>query len=123
MEQFIVDYVVEHFKKNTSKKRLINNQQLDLLMQTDLNTTAFHDSGIRALVHYLRVNVDITNESGEKGWICATTDGYYLSYNANDILMHLTSFEGKIAKMRRVHNKGLQVLMDKIYYKQQELNF
>ena len=123
MEKFIVDFVVDYFKTKTSKKKQINNQQLDTLIQNSLGTTPFSDSGIRELIHYLRVNVEITNEEGERGWICASSDGYYLTYNATDILQHLESFEGKIRKMRRVHSKGMEVLVNKIYYKQAEMKF
>jgi hypothetical protein len=123
MEQFVVDFVVDYFKTKTTKRKQINNQQLDSLMQESLGTNAFGDGGIRALIHYLRVNIVITNEQGEKGWISASSDGYYLTYNPTDILAHLEQFEGKIRKMRRVHSKGMEILMEKIYYKQTEMQF
>ena len=123
MEKFIVDFVVDYFKNKTSRKKQINNQDLDALLQLELGTNPFHDSGIRALIHYLRVKVPIENESGDKGWICASSDGYYLTYNPIDILTHLQQFEGKIRKMMLVHRKGMSMLVDKIYYKQQEIDF
>jgi hypothetical protein len=123
MEKFITDFVVEHFKNNTSKKKQITNQNLDELLQLSLGVTPFSDAGIRGLIHYIRVHITIENEQGEKGWICGTIDGYYLSYNAVDILTHLNQFEGKIRKMMVVHKKGMSMLVDKIYYKQQELKF
>lgn len=123
MEKFITDFVVEHFKANTSKKKQITNQNLDELMQLSLGITPFSDGGIRALIHYIRVHITIENEQGEKGWICGTVDGYYLTYNPIDILTHLNQFEGKIRKMMVVHKKGMSMLVDKIFYKQQELNF
>jgi hypothetical protein len=43
MEKFIVDFVVNHFKTKTSKKKQINNQQLDLLIQTKLSTNPLSD--------------------------------------------------------------------------------
>lgn len=123
MEKFITDFVVDYFKAKTSKKKQITNQELDELLQLQLGTTAFSDAGIRALVHYIRVHITIENEEGEKGWICGTTDGYYLTYNAVDILTHLNQFEGKIRKMMLVHKKGMSMLVDKIYYKQAEMQF
>lgn len=123
MEKFITDFVVEHFKANTSKKKQITNQNLDELMQLNLGITPFSDAGIRALIHYIRVHITIENEQGEKGWICGTVDGYYLTYNPIDILTHLNQFEGKIRKMMVVHKKGMSMLVDKIFYRQQELNF
>jgi hypothetical protein len=123
MEKFITDFVVEHFKINTSKKKQITNQKLDELLQISLGITPFSEGGIRALIHYIRVHITIENEQGEKGWICGTADGYYLTYNAIDILTHLNQFEGKIRKMMTVHKRGMSMLVDKIFYKQQELNF
>lgn len=123
MESFVTDFVVSYLKENTSKKKQITNQQLDDLLQLQLGTTAFSDGGIRALIHYIRVHITIENEQGEKGWICGTTDGYYLTYNAVDILTHLNRFESNIRKMMLVHKKGMSILVDKIYYKQAEIQF
>ena len=123
MEAFITDFVVNHFKHKTSRRKQITNQQLDDLLQLELGTTAFSEAGIRALIHFIRVHITIENEQGEKGWICGTTDGYYLTYNAVDILEHLNQFEGKIRKMMLVHKKGMSMLVDKIYYKQAEMQF
>lgn len=123
MEKFIVDYLVLHFKTKTSKRKQINNQRLDSLLQSDLGLKPIGDGGIRAMIHYLRVNVVIENEQGEKGWICATSDGYYLTYNAIDILTHLNQFESKIRKMMLVHKKGMAMLVDKVYYKQSQMEF
>jgi hypothetical protein len=123
MEKFITDFVVDYFKAKTSKKKQITNQQLDELIQLELGTTPFSEGGIRALIHYIRVHIVIENEEGEKGWICGTADGYYLTYNAVDILTHLNQFEGKIRKMMLVHKRGMSMLVDKIYYKQAEMQF
>jgi len=123
MEKFIVDYLVDYFKTKTSKRKQINNQHLDALLQADLGLNAIGDGGIRAMIHYLRVNVVIENEEGEKGWICASSDGYYLTYNAVDILVHLNQFESKIRKMMLVHKKGMAMLVDKVYYKQSQMEF
>jgi hypothetical protein len=123
MEAFITDFVVDYFKKKTSKKKQITNVVLDELLQLELGTTAFSESGIRGLIHHIRVHIVIENEEGEKGWICGSHDGYYLSYNAVDILAHLTQFEGKINKMMLVHKKGMSMLVDKIYYKQAQMDF
>ena len=106
-----------------SKKKQITNQKLDELLQLELGTNPMSEGGIRALIHYMRVNVNIENEEGEKGWICGTSDGYYLTYNAIDILAHLNQFEGKIRKMMLVHKKGMSMLVDKIYYKQSSMDF
>jgi hypothetical protein len=123
MEKIITDFVVDYFKKKTKKNKQITNQELDILLQTDLGVRPLSEGGIRALVHYIRVNIVIENEEGEKGWICGTSDGYYLTYNAIDILTHLNQFEGKIRKMMLVHKRGMSMLVDKIYYKQAEMNF
>lgn len=123
MEKFITDFVVDYFKSKTTKKKQITNQQLDNLLQSELGCNQFHESGIRALIHYMRVHIIIENENGQKGWICGTSDGYYLSYNALDILTHLQAFEGKIRKMMMVHRKGMSMLVDKIYYTQKEIDF
>lgn len=123
MEKFITDFVVDYLKTKSSKKKQITNQKLDELMQLELGITPFSEGGIRGLIHYIRVHITIENEQGEKGWICGTVDGYYLTYNAIDILTHLNQFEGKIRKMMTVHKRGMSMLVDKIFYKQQELNF
>lgn len=123
MEKFIVDYLVDYFKTKTSKRKQINNQHLDALLQSELGLNPIGDGGIRAMIHYLRVNVVIENDEGEKGWICATSDGYYLTYNAVDILVHLNQFESKIRKMMLVHKKGMAMLVDKVYYKQTQMEF
>jgi len=121
MEKFITDYVVEYFKSMTSKKKQVNNQTLDEVLQRNLGIKSFTPSGIRSLIHFIRLNIIIENEKGEKGWICGTSEGYYLSYNAVHILEHLNQFESKIRKMMLIHKKGMSMLVDKIYYKQQEL--
>ena len=123
LDSSIVDFVVEHFKAKTTKRKQITNQQLDTLLQTEMNTRPFSDGGIRALIHHIRVHRTIVNENGEKGWICGTTDGYYLTYNAIDILTHLNQFEGKIRKMMLVHKKGMATLSEKIYYLQSKMEF
>jgi len=123
MEKFITDFVVDYFKRKTSKKKQITNRQLDEVLVNELGVKQFADADIRALIHYIRVHIIIENEEGEKGWICGTSDGYYLTYNAVDILTHLNQFESKIRKMMLVHRKGMSMLVDKIYYKQQEINF
>jgi hypothetical protein len=123
MEKFVVDFVVDYFKAKTSKRKQITNQNLDALLQTELGLKPISEGGIRAMIHYLRVHVTIENEEGEKGWICGTSDGYYLTYNPIDILAHLQQFEGKIRKMMLVHRRGMSMLVDKIYYKQTEMDF
>lgn len=123
MEKFITDFVVEYMKNNTTAKKPITNQRLDLLLQTELNCNSFHESGIRALIHYMRLHVNIENDNGDKGWICGSSDGYFLSYNPIQILTHLQQFEGKIRKMMRVHEKGMSLLVNKLYYKQLEMDF
>jgi hypothetical protein len=123
MEKFITDFVVAYFKQKTTKKKQITNRQLDEVLVNELGVKQFADADIRALIHYIRVHIIIENEEGEKGWICGTSDGYYLTYNAVDILTHLNQFESKIRKMMLVHRRGMSMLVDKIYYKQQEINF
>ena len=123
MEKFISDFVIDYFKTKTSKRKQITNQKLDELLQMELGLNPIGEGGIRAMIHYLRVNMIIENGEGEKGWICGTSEGYYLTYNAIDILAHLEQFEGKIRKMLVVHRKGMSMLVDKIYYKQSEIQF
>ena len=123
MEKFVTDFVIDYMKRHTNSRKPITNQKLDLLLQTELGCTQFHESGIRALIHYIRLHVDIVNENQEKGWICGVSDGYYLSYNAVHILTHLQAFEGKIRKMMLVHERGMSLLVNKLYYKQAEFDF
>ena len=73
------------------------------------------------MIHQIRVHNPIHNEDGQVGWVCGNSDGYFLSYNAIDILTHLNSFEGKIRKMMVVHKKGMETLKNKIYYMQTSL--
>ena len=123
MEKFITDFVVGYFKNKTKKKKQVTNVELDNLLQKELNLKPFSDGGIRGLIHYIRVNIVIENEEGEKGWICGTPEGYYLTYNPIDILIHLNQFESRIRKMMLVHKRGMSMLVDKIYYKQSEMKF
>ena len=123
MEKFIIDYAVDYFKTSTSKKKQIKNQELDQILQIQLGITPLSEGGIRGLIHEIRKNVSIENEEGSKGWICGSSDGYYLSYNPLDILTHLMQYEGKINKMKTIHQKGMELLRTKIYYSQQEINF
>jgi len=123
MERFITDFAVDYFKTKTSKAKPITNQELDFLLQKELGIRSLSDSGIRALIHHIRVNVPIRNEDDEQGWICASADGYYLSYNGVDILTHLQSVNGKINKMSMMLMRGKSVLDEKIYFKQSKLEF
>ena len=123
MDSLITEFVVDYMKRRTSKKNQITNTQLDSLLQTELGAKPMSEAGIRALIHHIRVHITIVNEEGENGWICGSTDGYYVSFNAIDILTHLQAFEGKIRKMMAVHRRGMSMLVNKIYYKQSELKF
>jgi hypothetical protein len=123
MNNIVLDFAVDYFKNKTSRRKVVKNQELDAIIQENLGTNPLHESGVRSLIHYIRLNVNFENEEGEKGWICGMSDGYYLSYNAMEILSHLESFEGKIQKMMKIHQKGMSILVNKIYYKQQKLKF
>lgn len=124
MNNNTIDYLIDYFKFNTSKKKPITNQQIDLLLQTSLGTKPIGDGGIRALIHEIRKNYEIYHDdTKERGWVCGNSDGYYLTYNPHDILDHMNQFEGKIRKMMLIHRKGMEVLVDKIYYKQSTLKF
>lgn len=124
MNNNTIDYLIDYFKFNTSKKKPITNQQIDLLLQTSLGLKPIGDGGIRALIHEIRKNYEIyDDETNERGWVCGNSDGYYLTYNPHDILDHMNQFEGKIRKMMMIHRKGMEVLVNKIYYKQSSLKF
>jgi hypothetical protein len=124
MQDEIIEFVIEYLKKNASKKNPITNQQLDSQIQIAFNLKKpLGDGHIRAIVHDIRRFSDITNKKGEKGWVCGNVNGYFVSYNAYDILEHLNNFEGKIRKMTFVHQEGMKLLVNKMYYKQGKLNF
>lgn len=124
MNNNAIDYIIDLLKTKTSKKKPITNQQIDLLLQTDLGMRSVGDGGIRALIHEIRRNYQIChNKTKEVGWVCGNSDGYYLTYNAHDILEHMNQFESRIRKMMLIHRKGMEVLVDKVYYKQSSLKF
>lgn len=123
IDLMIVDFVIDYFKKNTSKRKVITNTNLDLLLQREMGCRPFHEGGIRELIHQIRVHNTIKDDNGEVGWICGRADGYFLSYNAIDILTHLNKFEGNIRSMMSVHQKGMETLKNKIYHKQTTLKF
>jgi len=123
MENNVLSYLIDFFKEKTSHKKQINNQEIDHLLQTNLEIKPIGEGGIRALIHYIRMNVNIKNESGDEGWVCGSSDGYYLTFDPIHILTHLQSFDGKISKMMLIRNKGYALLEKKVYYKQQKLQF
>lgn len=123
MENNILNYLVDFFKEKSSHKKQINNQEIDHLLQTNLGIKPIGDGGIRALIHYIRINVSIKNEDGDEGWIVGSSDGYYLTFDPIHILTHLERFDSKISKMMLVRNKGYALLEKKVYYKQQKLQF
>jgi hypothetical protein len=123
MENNVLSYLIDFFKEKTSHKKQINNQEIDHLLQTNLEIKPIGEGGIRALIHYIRMNVTIKNESGDEGWVCGSSDGYYLTFDPIHILTHLQSFDGKISKMMLIRNKGYALLEKKVYYKQQKLQF
>ena len=123
MENNILSYLVDFFKEKTSHKKQINNQEIDHLLQTNLEIKPIGEGGIRALIHYIRMNVTITNKEGEEGWICGSSDGYYITFDPIHILTHLERFDSKIRKMMLIRNKGYALLEKKVYYKQQKLQF
>jgi hypothetical protein len=122
MENIIMTTMLEKLKM-TTKNNQVTNSELDAYIQNKLETKPVSEGGIRAYIHHIRLHVDITNDKGHKGWVCGTSDGYYVTYNPYEILDHLRSFEGKINKMMQVHRKGMSILMDKVYYKQQKFEF
>lgn len=123
MENNILNYLVDFFKEKTSHKKQINNQEIDHLLQTNLEIKPIGEGGIRALIHYIRMNVTIKNEQGDEGWIVGSSDGYYLTFDPIHIMTHLERFDGKISKMMLIRNKGYALLNRKVYYKQQKLQF
>jgi hypothetical protein len=123
MENNVVSYLIDFFKEKSSYKKQINNQEIDHLLQTNLEIKPIGEGGIRALIHYIRMNITITNEEGDEGWIVGSSDGYYLTFDPIHILSHLDRFDGKIRKMMLIRNKGYALLDKKVYYKQQKLQF
>jgi hypothetical protein len=123
MENNVLAYIVDYFKEKTSHKKQINNQEIDILLQTNMKTKPIGEGGIRALIHYIRINISINNEQGEQGWICGSGEGYYLTFDPIHILAHLERFDSKISKMMLVRNKGYEILEKKVYYKQQKIQF
>jgi hypothetical protein len=123
MENNIVSYLIDFFKTKTSHKKQISNHEIDHALQTNLEIKPIGEGGIRALIHYIRMNVTITNEEGEEGWVVGSSDGYYLTFDPIHIMAHLDRFDGKIRKMMLIRNKGYALLDKKVYYKQQKLNF
>ena len=123
MENNVVSYLIDFFKEKSSYKKQINNQEIDHLLQTNLEIKPIGEGGIRALIHYIRMNINITNKDGDEGWIVGSSDGYYLTFDPIHILTHLDRFDGKIRKMMLIRNKGYALLDKKVYYKQQKLQF
>ena len=123
MENNVVSYLIDFFKEKSSYKKQINNQEIDHLLQTNLEIKPIGEGGIRALIHYIRMNINITNKEGDEGWIVGSSDGYYLTFDPIHILTHLDRFDGKIRKMMLIRNKGYALLDKKVYYKQQKLQF
>ena len=121
--QLLIDFTIEYLKKNTSHKKVINNQELDELLQVSLGCNPIGDGGIRNIIHQIRTKHTIQTEEGNKGWVCASNEGYYVTYNPYLILKHLEQFEGKIKKMVHVHRKGMSLLTEKLYFKQLEMDF
>ena len=120
-EYMIMDAIVTLLKK-TNKKKTMKNQEIDSLIQKEFKLkNPLTEPKIRECVHYIRLFYDIKNSKDELGWICGTSDGYYISYTPYEILSHLESFEGKIRKMMLIHKKGMSILQNKIYYRQSQL--
>lgn len=123
MENNVLTYLIDYFKHKTSAKKPITNAEIDVLLQNEVKTKEIGQGGIRALIHYIRTNVSIKNEAGEEGWVCGSSDGYYLSFDPIHILTHLESFDGKIQKMMLVRKKGYEILERKVYYRQSKIDF
>jgi hypothetical protein len=120
-EYIIMDAIVKILKK-TNKKKTMRNEEIDTLIQKECGLKkSLTEPKVRECIHYIRLFYEIKNDKGELGWICGTSDGYYISYTPNEILSHLESFEGKIRKMMLIHKKGMSILQDKIYYRQSKL--
>ena len=119
----IVSFLIDYFKEKTSHKNPITNQSIDILLQENMKTKELGQANVRGLIHYIRVNFSIKNEEGEEGWICGTSDGYYLSYDPIHIMNHLERFDSKIHKMMLVRKKGYKILENKVYYRQSKLQF
>jgi len=123
MENNVMIFLANYLKENTSNTKVINNQEIDHLLQTRLEMKPVGEVKIRALIHYMRVNMKIKNDAGEEGWICADSDGYYLSFNPIHIMKHLERHDGKIEKMMLVRQKGYDVLKNKVFYRQSRIKF
>lgn len=122
MQNKMLEYCIDYLKENTSFNKQVINADLDIILQEEFSLRSpLGDGKIREIIHDIRIHYNIENEVGESGWICGTSDGYFISYNPYHISKHLQSFEGKINKMKMVLSKGESVLKFKLYYKQSEL--
>lgn len=115
--KFVFDYLI----KNTNESKKIINRDLDSIVQLQFNCHPLSEGRVRGIIHEIRTQMPILREDGVTGWVCGDSEGYYVSYNPYRILEHLNQFNGKIMKMQLVYRKGMQVLSDKIFYKQLEL--
>lgn len=120
--QIAVEFVYDYLIKNSSTRKRIVNQKLAKALKKEFDMKSHvHESFIRKCINTIRTKMTIVSEYGELGWVCGDSDGYWVSFNADEIQAHLYSFNGKILKMLAVHQKGQEVLMGKIRTKQLEI--
>lgn len=120
--QIAVEFLYDYLITNSSTKERIVNQKLAKILKKEFNMKSHvHESFIRKCINTIRTKMTIINQVGDLGWVCGDSDGYWVSYNADEIQAHLFAFNGKILKMLAVHQKGQEVLMGKIRTKQLQM--
>ena len=120
--QIAVEFLYDYLITNSSTKERLVNQKLAKILKKEFNMKSHvHESFIRKCINTIRTKMTIINQSGDLGWVCGDSDGYWVSYNADEIQAHLFAFNGKILKMLAVHQKGQEVLMGKIRTKQLQM--
>jgi hypothetical protein len=121
-ELLAVEFIYDYLIKNSSTRQRIVNQKLGKKLRDAFNMkTHVHESFVRKCINHIRTKMNIINQTGDLGWVCGDSDGYWISFNADEIQAHLYSFQGKILKMMTVHQKGQDVLMGKMRTKQLEM--
>lgn len=120
--QVAVEFIYDYLMKNSSTRERIVNQKLAKVMKKHFEMKGHvHESFIRKCINTIRTKMNIISSTGDLGWVCGDSDGYWVSYNADEIQAHLYSFNGKILKMLAVHQKGQEVLMGKIRTRQLDI--
>lgn len=125
MEKFInsmLKFTVNYIRENATIQKPIKNQDLDLVLQEEFKLKKqLGDGRIRVLIHDCRLYVDILDDEGQRGWLCANAEGYFVCYSPSVINAWAASFFSKINQMMKVYEKSHEVLSEKTFYKQGNL--